>query len=518
MGDRLSQAVTGGSTTEYLLDLNSNLTQVLSEYTQGATTPDVNYLHGHDIIGQQRGTTWHYFGYDGLGSNRFMMNSAGALTYSALYDPYGQVLSAVGPGNTNLGFTGEHTDPSGLQYLRARYYDPRTAAFLSRDPALGVYPTLSGSWNGYTYAHGNPILYADPSGQCIFFGGIDTALCAAAGLFLAGGAIDVGAQMLFEGRSIHQIDKTRAAISGATTVIGGGAGFASGALIRSAGLSGARALAVGGAAWAADVGTGIAADHYLLGDSWGTAILGNALGFGLGEVAGYAAKGIGRNIGRAGRSAGQFAHQVNRNLALLMLGVPSGGGRSSSYIPFYKQIDYKSHARRYHRYWRQVQNWQPFQNAPLVTLGGLPSRLRTRDELITLAWQTRRLNHYGYADKNVGIADYIINEKRGELWAVSGGAKWDLPGFAPYRERDNMLFGSDTFPVNGLDLRYTDSEAKILEQIARDLMAQPDPYSIRGVINLYTDRKPCPSCSSVITRFGEYFPSIELNIVRGPVS
>ena len=164
LGDRLSQAVTGGSTTQYLLDLNANLTQVLSEYTQGATTPDVNYLHGHDIIGQQRGTTWHYFGYDGLGSNRFMMNSAGALTYSALYDPYGQVLSAVGTGNTNLGFTGEHTDPTGLQYLRARYYDPRTATFLSRDPAIGAYPTLSGSWNGYTYAHGNPVMYTDPYG------------------------------------------------------------------------------------------------------------------------------------------------------------------------------------------------------------------------------------------------------------------------------------------------------------------------------------------------------------------
>ena len=130
--------------------------------------------------------------------------------------------------------------------------------------------------------------------------------------------------MLFEGRSIHQIDKTRAAISGATTVIGGGAGFASGALIRSAGLSGARALAVGGAAWAADVGTGIAADHYLLGDSWGTAILGNALGFGLGEVAGYTAKGFARSAGRAGR----FAGQVNRNVAAMMLGIPpSADGR-----------------------------------------------------------------------------------------------------------------------------------------------------------------------------------------------
>ncbi len=225
-----------------------------------------------------------------------MMASSAAISQSTLYSPYGVPMTTTGAVATNLGFTGEHTDPSGLQYLRARYYDPRTAAFLSRDPALGVYPTLSGSWNGYTYAHGNPIMYTDPSGRCIFFGGIDTALCAAAGLFLAGGAIDVGAQMLFEGRSIHQIDKTRAAISGATTVIGGGAGFASGALIRSAGLSGARALAVGGAAWAADIGTGIAADHYLLGDSWGTAILGNAFGFGLGEVAGYAAKGFSKNI------------------------------------------------------------------------------------------------------------------------------------------------------------------------------------------------------------------------------
>jgi RHS repeat-associated protein len=55
-------------------------------------------------------------------------------------------------------------------YLRARYYDPATGQFLSRDPAL----SLSGSV--YAYADGDPIGRKDPSG--LWTGGI----CRAFGL------------------------------------------------------------------------------------------------------------------------------------------------------------------------------------------------------------------------------------------------------------------------------------------------------------------------------------------------
>jgi RHS repeat-associated protein len=58
-------------------------------------------------------------------------------------------------------FAEQATDSTGLQYLRARYYDPATGAFLSSDP-MGVSPTWPG--NPYAYADANPVLNTDPYG------------------------------------------------------------------------------------------------------------------------------------------------------------------------------------------------------------------------------------------------------------------------------------------------------------------------------------------------------------------
>ncbi len=47
---------------------------------------------------------------------------------------------------------GEYTDAeSGLQYLRARYYDPATGQFLSRDPLEHI------SRTPYAYVDNNPL-------------------------------------------------------------------------------------------------------------------------------------------------------------------------------------------------------------------------------------------------------------------------------------------------------------------------------------------------------------------------
>jgi len=49
---------------------------------------------------------------------------------------------------------------TGFQYLRARYYDPATGQFLSRD----LLSRLTRS--PYGYVHGNPLNGSDPSGLC----------------------------------------------------------------------------------------------------------------------------------------------------------------------------------------------------------------------------------------------------------------------------------------------------------------------------------------------------------------
>jgi RHS repeat-associated protein len=53
-------------------------------------------------------------------------------------------------------YTGEQNDPTGLEYLRARYYDASTGRFLSQDPV----PLLQ----RYAYANDNPANLVDPSG------------------------------------------------------------------------------------------------------------------------------------------------------------------------------------------------------------------------------------------------------------------------------------------------------------------------------------------------------------------
>ena len=48
-------------------------------------------------------------------------------------------------------------------YLRARYYDPATGRFLSKDPVRGLI-ALPSTLNLYSYAVNNPINFVDPSG------------------------------------------------------------------------------------------------------------------------------------------------------------------------------------------------------------------------------------------------------------------------------------------------------------------------------------------------------------------
>jgi RHS repeat-associated protein len=53
------------------------------------------------------------------------------------------------------------TDGSGLQYMRNRYYDPKTGRFTQQDP-IG----LAGGMNLYGFASGDPVNFSDPFGLC----------------------------------------------------------------------------------------------------------------------------------------------------------------------------------------------------------------------------------------------------------------------------------------------------------------------------------------------------------------
>jgi RHS repeat-associated protein len=93
----------------------------------------------------------------GLGA---LTNSSGAIAATYAYDPYGNVLAVGGTATTPFLYAGQYRDAeSGLYYMRARYYEPSTAQFLSRDPSLAT------TRAPYAYVSANPLNWTDPSGQ-----------------------------------------------------------------------------------------------------------------------------------------------------------------------------------------------------------------------------------------------------------------------------------------------------------------------------------------------------------------
>jgi RHS repeat-associated protein len=105
-----------------------------------------------------------WFHQDQLGSTRALTNQQGKLVTTYNYNAYGQRLGLGQGGDglpalTPLLYAGQYTDAeSGLQYMRARYYDPSTGQFLTRDPWAAA------TRDPYAYASGDPINRRDPGG------------------------------------------------------------------------------------------------------------------------------------------------------------------------------------------------------------------------------------------------------------------------------------------------------------------------------------------------------------------
>ena len=115
---------------------------------------------------------------DGLGSVSAVIAGDGRIAASYAYSPWGEAAVDVGefggPALSGLGYqpelshygynSEESTGASGLQYLRARWYDPTAGAFGSQDAYLGDAADPA-TLNRYAYAEGNPTASCDPTGH-----------------------------------------------------------------------------------------------------------------------------------------------------------------------------------------------------------------------------------------------------------------------------------------------------------------------------------------------------------------
>ncbi|MFF7980191.1 RHS repeat-associated core domain-containing protein [Streptomyces sp. NPDC007901] len=155
-GNGLRASKTVGTTTASFTwdaaDIPDLLSDGTTDYVYGPANMPVEQIGSGD-------TQWYF--HDQLGSTRALTDSSGAVDCTYDYTQYGAVLGHTGTASTPLQYTGQYTDAeSGLVYLRARYYDPATAQFLTVDPEV------DNTLEAYVYVAGNPLNLADLTGLC----------------------------------------------------------------------------------------------------------------------------------------------------------------------------------------------------------------------------------------------------------------------------------------------------------------------------------------------------------------
>ena len=171
-GNRVLKTVTSGSgttTTQFLVDdLNpTGYPQVMDELTNGVVTRTYTYGLQRISEDQQVNGAWtpSFYSYDGMGSVRQLTNMTGALTDTYEYDAFGNEVTHTGTTPNDYLYRGEQWDPDlGLYYLRARYYNPLTGRFMSKDPDNHD-PRFPNELHKFLYAAGDPVNAIDPSGR-----------------------------------------------------------------------------------------------------------------------------------------------------------------------------------------------------------------------------------------------------------------------------------------------------------------------------------------------------------------
>jgi len=116
-------------------------------------------------------TNTYYCLTDHLGTVHALTDDSGDVVESYRYDAWGRVIGVYDENNRPLeeSAVGNHylwqgrwySWNTGLYYFRARWYDPITGRWLSKDP-IGI----SGGLNQYVFAENNPVNFRDAFGLC----------------------------------------------------------------------------------------------------------------------------------------------------------------------------------------------------------------------------------------------------------------------------------------------------------------------------------------------------------------
>lgn len=106
-----------------------------------------------------------YYGYDGHGNVRLLMDTNGNITDTYAYDAYASLIASNEVTPNDIPYSGQRFDPyAGLYYNRARHYASDLGIFTSRDADYGNHEDLS-SLHKYLYAEDDPVNLINPSGN-----------------------------------------------------------------------------------------------------------------------------------------------------------------------------------------------------------------------------------------------------------------------------------------------------------------------------------------------------------------
>ena len=160
----------GGVTTRYHYNYALGMAPIVAEKNETANqflryyvwSPGGRLLYAIDAAS----VAVSYFHFDRVGSTLALTDAAGAVTDAYAYSVYGKLLARTGTNPQPFTYIGRHgvrSEGAGLYQMRARYYDPATAGFLTRDP-LPPRLTDPQSLNPYQYVSADPARSVDPEG------------------------------------------------------------------------------------------------------------------------------------------------------------------------------------------------------------------------------------------------------------------------------------------------------------------------------------------------------------------
>ncbi|OHB50521.1 MAG: hypothetical protein A2Y10_18150 [Planctomycetes bacterium GWF2_41_51] len=191
----------GTENYKYIVDFVGDVPQnlLIFKVDHSNVTSCSTYIHaGGQVLFQHAnvGTGRHFFMHDRLGSVKQIFDPNGNVNVNYNYDSFGIRWRTKGDFseimlNNPYQWAGYYLSPGAMgYYLNARYYDPATFRFTTRDPVKGSYNEPM-TLHPYLYCLNDPINATDPTGMTT-----DTVASVGIGLRMWAASLQVGGRAL----------------------------------------------------------------------------------------------------------------------------------------------------------------------------------------------------------------------------------------------------------------------------------------------------------------------------------